>query len=137
MNFINYSTVSFPNLTYDKQVILKSTTHTMYVNSITVCNISSNDIRINLIKKIIGSDLSTKETFLVKNIEVQAPVTGKTCSTSTINLVSLFGLQIFLPVNTINGITYTSELIIYSNGINQNYDCSVDYSEFIETPITS
>ena len=68
MNFISYSTVSFPNLTYDKQVILKSTAHTMYVNSITVCNISSNDIRINLIKKIIGSDLSIKETFLVKNI---------------------------------------------------------------------
>lgn len=137
MNFISYSTALFSNLTYDKQVILQSTTHTIYVDSITVCNTSNNDIRINLIKKIVGSDSNTKETFLVKNIEVPAPVTGKTSSTSTINLVSLFGLQIFLPVNTINGITYTSELIVYSNGINQNYDCSVDYSIFIETPITS
>lgn len=137
MNFVNYSTELFPNLTYNQQVILQSTTNTIYVDSIILCNTSSNDIRINLIKKIVGSDSSTNSSFLVKNLEVQAPATGKTSSTSTINLVSFFGLQIFLPVNIVNGITYTSQLIIYSNGINQNYDCSVDYSVFVETPIGS
>jgi len=135
MNFVNYSTELFPNLTYNQQVILQSTTNTIYVDSITVCNTSSNDIRVNLIKKTIGSDSSSTQSFLVKNLEVQAPATGKTSSTSTINLVSFFGLQIFLPVNIVNGITYRNELIIYSNGINQNYDCSVDYSVFVETPI--
>ena len=137
MNFINYSTSLFPNLTYNQQVILESTANTIYVDSITVCNTSSNDIRINLIKKTIASNSSANQSFLVKNLEVQAPVSGKTSSTSTVNLVSLFGLQIFLPVRIVSGVTYTSSLIIYSGGINQNYDCSVDYSIFVETPITS
>jgi hypothetical protein len=137
MNFVNYSTALFPNLTYNQQVILESTTNTIYVDSITICNTSSNDIRINLIKKIVGSNSSANQSFLVKNLEVQAPVSGKPSSTSTVNLVSLFGLQIFLPVTIVSGVTYTSSLIIYSGGINQNYDCTVDYSVFVETLVTT
>jgi hypothetical protein len=136
MNFVNYSTGILPNLNYNQQIILQSTVHTLYVDSITICNRSNNDIRINLVKKIIGSDSSSTQGFMINNVEVQAPVTGKTDSKSTINLVSLFGLKIFLPVMSTSGITYTTELICYSNGINQNFDCTVDYTTFVETPIT-
>ena len=90
MNFVNYSTSIFPNLNYNQQIILQSSIHTLFVNSITICNKSNNDIRINLVKKIIGSDSSTNQGFIVNNIEVQAPITGKTDSKSTINLISLF-----------------------------------------------
>jgi hypothetical protein len=83
----------------------------------------------------MGSDLSANQGFIVNNIEVQAPVTGKTDSKSTINMISLFGLNVFLPVMSISGITYTTELICYSNGITQNFDCVVDYTTFVETPI--
>lgn len=130
--FINYAPALFPNLTYNQQVILESSANTIYVNSITVCNTSSNDIRINLIKKIIGSNLSSDQTFLIKNFEIPMPATNKI---STVELVSYFGLNEFMPVYTVNGITYTGQLIIYSNGINQNFDCSVNYSAFVETPI--
>ena len=136
MNFVNYSTGILPNLNYNQQIILQSTVHTLYVDSITICNRSNNDIRINLIKKIIGSDSSSTQGFMINNVEVQAPVTGKTDSRSTVNLVSLFGLKIFLPVMSTSGITYTTELICYSNGINQNFDCTVDYTTFVETPIS-
>jgi hypothetical protein len=136
MNFVNYSTGILPNLNYNQQIILQSTVHTLYVDSITICNRSNNDIRINLVKKIIGSDSSSTQGFMINNVEVQAPVTGKTDSRSTVNLVSLFGLKIFLPVMSTSGITYTTELICYSNGINQNFDCTVDYTTFVETPIT-
>lgn len=136
MNFINYSTAILPNLKYNQQIILQSTIHTLYVDSITICNRSLNDIRINLIKKIIGSDSSSTQGFMLNNVEVQAPVTGKADNNSTINLVSLFGLKIFLPVMVTNGVTYTTELICYSNGIGQNFDCTVDYTTFVETPIT-
>lgn len=136
MNFVNYSTGILPNLNYNQQIILQSTVHTLYVDSITICNRSNNDIRINLVKKIIGSDSSSTQGFMINNVEVQAPVTGKTDSKSTINLVSLFGLKIFLPVMSTSGITYTTELICYSNGINQNFDCTVDYTTFVETPLT-
>ena len=132
MNFINYSTVSFPSLTYNQQIILQSTTNTIYVDSISVCNVSSNDIRINLVKKTIGSNLSSSQSFLIKNLELSMPAANKI---STINLVSYFGLNEFLPVNTIDSITYTSQLIIYSGGINQNFDCTVNYSVLVETPI--
>jgi hypothetical protein len=73
---------------------------------------------------------------MINNVEVKDRVTGKTDSRSTVNLVSLFGLKIFLPVMSTSGITYTTELICYSNGINQNFDCTVDYTTFVETPIT-
>jgi hypothetical protein len=136
VNFVNYNTSILPSLNFTQQVILGSSLNTLYVNSITVCNQSNNDIRINLIKKISGTDGSSTQSFIVNNVEVQAPVTGKKDSKSTINLISLFGLNIYLPVMVKAGVTYTTELICYSNGINQNFDCTVDYTTFIETVTT-
>ncbi len=136
MNFITYSTSLFPNLSQAQQIILESSTHTSHVNSINICNISTNSIRVNLVKKVIGSDLSNIEVFIVKNLEIPASVTGKIDSKSTVNLVSLFGLDLFLPVNDIGSVNYTTQLICYSNGINQNFDCVVDYTIFVEAPIT-
>lgn len=136
MNFVNYSTALFPNLSQNQQIVLQSTNHTLYVDSITICNTSTNDIRINLVKKVKTSSSNTSQVFMVRNLEVQAPVTGKADSKSTVNLISLFGLKIFLPVMNTSGITYTTELICYSNGITQNFDCTVDYTTFVETPIS-
>lgn len=135
MNFVNYDTSILPGLNFNQQVILGSSLNTLYVNSITICNQSNNDIRVNLIKKVTGTDGSSTQSFIVNNVEVQAPVTAKKDSKSTINLISLFGLNIYLPVKVKAGVTYTTELICYSNGINQNFDCTVDYTIFIETPI--
>ena len=136
MNFVNYDTSILPGLNFNQQVILGSSLNTLYVNSITICNQSNNDIRVNLIKKVTGTDGSSTQSFIVNNVEVQAPVTAKKDSKSTINLVSLFGLNIYLPVKVKTGVTYTTELICYSNGINQNFDCTVDYTIFIETATT-
>lgn len=135
MNFVKYSCASFPNLANVPQVILQSTVHTLHVDSIIICNLSNNDIRINLIKKIIGSDSSLTQTFITKNILVESSTTAKIEARSTVNLVSLFGLTMFLPVFTASGITYTTGLSCYSNGITQNFDCAVDYTIFVETPI--
>lgn len=134
MNFVNYATVAFPNLTNNQQMILQSSANTIYIDSITICNISSNAIRISLLKKTIGNDGSSTQALLIKNLEIPMSAADKI---STVNLVSYFGLNEFLPVYTTNSITYTSQLIIYSNGINQNFDCSVNYSVFVETPINN
>jgi hypothetical protein len=136
VNFVNYDTSILPDLNFNQQVILGSSLNTLYVNSITICNRSNNDIRVNLIKKVTGTDGSSTQSFIVNNVEVQAPVTAKKDSKSTINLVSLFGLNIYLPVKVKTGVTYITELICYSNGINQNFDCTVDYTIFIETATT-
>lgn len=136
MNFVNYDTSILPGLNFNQQVILGSSLNTLYVNSITICNQSNNDIRVNLIKKVTGTDGSSTQSFIVNNVEVQAPVTAKKDSKSTINLVSLFGLNMYLPVKVKAGVTYITELICYSNGINQNFDCTVDYTILIETATT-
>ena len=136
MNFVNYNTSILPGLNFSQQVILGSSLNTLYVNSITICNQSNNDIRVNLIKKVTGTDGSSTQSFIVNNVEVQAPVTAKKDSKSTLNLVSLFGLNIYLPVMVKAGVTYTTELVCYSNGINQNFYCTVDYTTFIETATT-
>ena len=136
MNFVNYDTSILPGLNFNQQVILGLSLNTLYVNSITICNQSNNDIRVNLIKKVTGTDGSSTQSFIVNNVEVQAPVTAKKDSKSTINLISLFGLNIYLPVKVKTGVTYITELICYSNGINQNFDCTVDYTIFIETATT-
>jgi hypothetical protein len=136
VNFVNYDTSILPGLNFNQQVILGSSLNTLYVNSITICNQSNNDIRVNLIKKVTGTDGSSTQSFIVNNVEVQAPVTAKKDSKSTINLISLFGLNIYLPVKVKTGVTYITELICYSNGINQNFDCTVDYTIFIETATT-
>ena len=135
MNFINYLPKIFPNLGIDSQIILNSTANTLFVNSISICNRSVNDIRINLIKKITGSDLSVNEGFIVENLKINSATSQELHSKSTINLVSYFGLTIFLPVFTEDSITYTTELICHSNGVNQKFDCTVDYTTFLETPI--
>lgn len=136
MNFVNYDTSILPGLNFNQQVILGSSLNTLYVNSITICNQSNNDIRVNLIKKVTGTDGSSTQSFIVNNVEVQASVTAKKDSKSTINLISLFGLNIYLPVMVKAGVTYTTELVCYSNGVNQNFDCTVDYTTFIETATT-
>ena len=137
MNFINYSTAILPNLNYNQQIILQPTVHTLYVNSITICNRSTNDIRVSLVKKIIGTDSSSTQAFIAEEVRVEPKTSGKMDSRNTINLVSLFGLGIYLPVTIIGAVTYTTQLICYSNGIIQNFDCIVDYTAFVETPITA
>jgi hypothetical protein len=135
MNFIDYLTSPFPNLNNSEEIILQSSFKTLYVNSITICNVSVNDIRINLVKRVIGSDASQKDTFMVKNLLVSPITSLDKDSKSTVNLISLYGLDIFLPSNTINEVVYNTQLICYSHSATQKFDCTVDYSVFVETPI--
>lgn len=125
MGFVNLLSNVLPNLGVAKHIILESTDNTIHVNSITVCNISKNDIRVSLVKKITDSNLNSKESFVIKDLQVKR----------TVNLVDAFGLDIFLPTFTENDMLHTTKLICYSNGVAQNFDLTVDYSTFIETPI--
>lgn len=140
MNFTKYGTAIFNNLNKfdsNNSVILQSissylSVNTLYVNSITICNKSSNNIRINLQKTIVGSDSSRATSFLIENLDLPMKNNLDVNKKSTVNLISLFGLDVFLPVATANGVTYTTLLSCYSNTATQIFDCTVDYTTFVE-----
>ena len=128
MNFVQYFTNVFPNLDGNKTTILESDSALLSVNSITICNKSDNTIRVNLLKNIVVGTKNS-EAFLVNNLEVEAR------NKSTVNLVSLFGLEIFLPAIQDGEQINTSRLVCFSNGTTQKFDVVVDYTKFIETNI--
>lgn len=140
MNFTKYETVIFNDLNkFDEieSVILESVSssllvNSLYVNSITVCNKSSNNIRINLQKAITGSDDSIMTGFLIQNLDLPTNSNLDINKKSTVNLISLFGLDVFLPTSTKDGVTYTTSLLCYSNAVTQIFDCTVDYTVFVE-----
>jgi hypothetical protein len=135
MNFVEYLPKIHINIGNTPKVIIESNVNTLYINSISICNKTINDIRISLVKRIKGDDFSVKEGFICENIKINSPTSKESNVKSTINLISHFGLTTFLPVFKENEINYTCELLCYSNGITQKFDCIVDYTNFVETPI--
>lgn len=152
MNFVSYSSNLFNGLNwYDNKIadinnsiILQASTSTLYVNSITVCNTTANNIGINLQRAVIrtapAQTTTVQQVFLVQNFSLPTKTNIDITNKNTANLVSLFGLEIFLPLiwtKTISGITYTytSALLCFSNTTTQLFDCTVDYTTFVETPI--
>lgn len=132
MNFVNYDYLSYIDLTNDQsQIILAANISTLYVNSITICNTSVNDIRISLMRQFVGGSSPLPASYIAKDVLVPSISSGKVNNLNTINLVKLLGLDIFLPSTTID--SESNILTCYSNGINQKFDCNVDYTTFVET----
>ena len=129
IDFLLYNTSVFSALSNNTTPILTSTLNTLYVNSISICNTSSNSITINLTKTIISATNQT--VFLIKDLEIPS---SRGVNLSTVNLVKLYNLEIFLPVTSVNNQIVTAALNTYSGGINQNFDCVVDYSVLTELP---
>lgn len=135
MNFVEYSTDLYSDLSHIPTIILQSEANTLYVNSITICNTSTNDIRINLTKTVLNGLSPTASVFIAKNILIPSVGSGKANNINTINLVKLLGLDLFLPVNVVDTVLHTTVISCYSNGIGQNFDCTVDFTSFNETPL--
>ena len=67
MKFVNYAIQITPNLKNTPSVLLQATDSTLYVNSITICNMSLNNIRFNLQIVTTGSDGSSVSGFVLQN----------------------------------------------------------------------
>ena len=111
MNFVKLANHIIPNLKNVPSVLLESDINTVYINSLTICNTSLNNIKFNLQIVITGSDMSSTTSFILQNLDIPAKTSLNENIKSTVNLISEFGLEIFLPVTVTNGVTYKSKLV--------------------------
>lgn len=132
MNFVKLANHIIPNLKNVPSVLLESDINTVYINSLTICNTSLNNIRFNLQIVITGSDMSSTTSFILQNLDIPAKTSLNENIKSTVNLISEFGLEIFLPVTVTNGVTYKSKLVGFSNGEQQTFDCVINYTSYME-----
>lgn len=117
MNFVEYDSLIFANLA-DQKVVLLSAENTVFLNAVNICNTSLEDLRINL-KTVRLLDSPSVENFNVHNVLIKP---NQSC-----NLVSLFGLEIFLRDG--------DSLLCFSGGYTQVFDCTVCYTKLNEPPI--
>ena len=115
MNFISYETLLFSKLADEKTAIL-SAEKTCYLNGVNISNATNANIRINLqIIRLLVTPVV--ESYLVKNLLIQP--------NQSLNLMSLGNLKVFLE----NG----DNLLCFSNGYTELFDCTICYSILNET----
>lgn len=136
--FVDYLSNPFSNLSNTPQIIITTSTNSLWVQSLIITNIGEEDIRVNLkFVRTITDPSGSVEMFLAKNFLVPSYKTISTQKESilfnTVDLVKVLGI----PMN----LQYTSNIIeslaIYSNGYTQLFDCSVIYSRLNELPMSS
>lgn len=127
--FLDYTSNLFAGLNKTPTTILETSTngiaHVIAVNSVMVCNLTAQPIRLNLQK--IRTDTSSTTVFYVKDFELGAY--------KSVNLIEQYNVQIYLYY-TLTPLV-TDKLICFSNTVAQTFDCEVNYSILKETPITS
>jgi|TARA_R110000744_G_scaffold94223_2_gene181937 hypothetical protein len=114
MNFIEYESLIFANLA-DQKTVLLSVEKSTFLNAVNICNTSETNIRINLqIVRLLENP--KQENFLVKNVLIQP--------NESHNLMSLGNLEVFLKDG--------DNLLCFSNGYSQLFDCTICYTELNE-----
>ena len=127
--FLDYTSNLFAGLNKTPTTILETSTngipHVIAVNSVMVCNLTAQPIRLNLQK--IRTDTGSTTVFYVKDFELAAY--------KSVNLIDQYNVQIYLYY-TLTPLV-TDKLICFSNTVAQTFDCEVNYSILNETPISS
>jgi len=133
--FVNYPSNLFSSLSDTPQTIIQTTTNSIWVQAIIVTNLGEEDIRVNL--KFVRDTGSITEIFLAKNFlvpnyKVPREYKDKTLF-NTVDLVDTLGIKKNLQYFSIPNLT--ESLVIYSNGYNQKFDCSIEYTLLNELPM--
>ena len=136
--FVDYLSNPFSNLKNTPQIIIMTSTNSLWIQSLIVTNTGEEDIRINLkFMRNITDPLGNVGIFLAKNFLIPS---YKTISSqkepvlyNTVDLVKVLGI----PMNLQHTSNITESLTIYSNGYTQIFDCSVIYSRLNELPMSS
>jgi hypothetical protein len=136
--FVDYLSNPFSNLSNTPQIIIMTSTNSLWIQSLIVTNTGEEDIRINLkFMRNIIDPLGNVGIFLAKNFLIPS---YKTISSqkepvlyNTVDLVKVLSI----PMNLQYTSNITESLTIYSNGYTQIFDCSVIYSRLNELPMNS
>ena len=121
--FVEYLSAPFAGLNDTKQTILSADLHVLVVNSIIVCNRTGQNIRFNLQKARMQGEQPVT-TFLLNELEVKPY--------STVDAIKEIGFNVFLTFQ--QNPSVIDNLVCYSNGLKQIFDCEVFYSQLNETP---
>lgn len=114
MQFINYESLIFDQLA-DQKTVLLSVEKPTFLNAVNICNISEDNIRMNLqIVRLLTNP--KQESFLVRNVLIQP--------NESYNLIALGNLEVFLKDG--------DNVLCFSNGYSQLFDCTICYTELNE-----
>lgn len=114
MQFVSYESLIFDQLA-DQKTVLLSVEKPTFLNAVNICIISEDNIRINLqIVRLLTNP--KQENFLVRNVLIQP--------NESHNLIALGNLEVFLHDG--------DNLLCFSNGYSQLFDCTICYTELNE-----
>ena len=122
MHFLDYPSNIFAGINSTEQNILTADSNVLWLNSLTVCNTVGSTLRFNLKKRRIQEN--SIEIFLVNELEIKP--------FQTVDIVQELGLKISLQYQQIPAIS--DNLICFSKGLKQIFDCEVCYSKLNELP---
>jgi hypothetical protein len=126
MNFIALASVDLKDVTNTPVIILSSSTATISISSMTICNTGNIDLRFNM-KRVFTRTTPISEIYKIKNHLLKVG--------ETFDPLKFYDICLTLPViYSDEGIT-TSSLVIYASGINQKFDCGIDYFILKETEV--
>jgi len=133
--FINYLSNPFTGLKNIPQVVIKTTTNSLWIQSLMITNTSQDDIRINLQFTRTVNGVITLQSFLAYNFLIPSYKNPReyknTTLFNTLDLVDVLGIKKNLEYTS----TLNESLIIYSNGLTQIFDCDVSYALLNELPM--
>lgn len=122
MIFADYLSVPYSNLANTKTTMLFTTSNTLVVNSIIVCNLTGNNIRFNLQKS--RASAAPVEIFYIHEFEIKPY--------HTVDILKELRFNVFLQYQENPSIV--DSLICFSNGSKQLFDCEVSYTRLNEAP---
>ncbi len=110
MNFIDYKTLPFNNLSDSTEVLLSAEMST-WVNAVNICNLSDDNIRLNL--------------QFVRSLNVDEPTYTPIRQNVLIQKNESLDLIKDLKIQLENG----DNLLCFSNGYNEKFSCLLCYTE--------
>ena len=126
MSFISLASVDVSGITNIPNVMLQSTVATISISSMTICNTGNIDLRFNM-KRIFTRGTPISEVYRVRNHLLKVG--------ETFDPLTFYNIQLTLPVMYDDAGITTSSLVVYASGINQKFDCGIDYFLLKETEI--
>lgn len=129
--FVKYPNAIFSNLSKEPTTLLAATTNTLWVNSIIICNRSSQSIRFNL--KLVKEQDILEEGFLINELPIDPFQSINALEFLAKDSTSFQGGVLHLEYSTTPSIS--DSLVCFSNGATQIFDCTVNYTKLNELPI--
>jgi len=135
--FVNYLSNPFTRLSdNNSQIIIQTTTNTLWIQSLIITNTSEDDIRINLkfirhVNNVLSTEMFLSYKFLIPSYKNSKQYNNRVLF-NTVDLVDILGIKKNLEYSS----TITESLVCYSNGVQQIFDCDVSYALLNELPMT-